>query len=115
MTSKLLGRAVCNDCGFESAHVKENPEKGTLYLWCPEHSCRSQMICKTPESKARLLARMRPEGVLHGTVAPAPATALATAPVAPPAPATGPVAAPIASAPTGSGVVWWKKKSGASA
>ena len=111
MASKLLGRAVCNDCGFESAHVKENPEKGTLYLWCPEHSCRSQVFCKTPESKARLLARMRPEGVLHGTVAPA--TAPATAPVAPPAPATDSVAAPSASAP--SGVVWWKKKSGASA
>ncbi|HWH83471.1 MAG TPA: hypothetical protein VNU71_14665 [Burkholderiaceae bacterium] len=69
MASKIIGRAACPECGFDSAHIKESDK--CVYRYCPE--CGSQTHARTTRQKTNMLERMRPV---------ADATATPTAPVA---------------------------------
>jgi hypothetical protein len=55
MASKMIGRAACPECGFESAHVKESEK--CLYRYCPE--CGSQHYAKSQRQRADLTAKTR--------------------------------------------------------
>jgi predicted nucleic acid-binding Zn-ribbon protein len=81
MASKMLGRACCPECDFQSAHVKINTDKETAkaYRHCPE--CGAQYFPRNAAQAERLLAKMRPEGA-----APAASPALPAVDPAPPAP-----------------------------
>lgn len=81
MPSRILGRAPCPECGFESAHVKQSEAKGTLYRYCPE--CGAQYFPRGPAATERLRTAMRPEGNPPLPVLPEP-VAQAPEPVAPP-------------------------------
>lgn len=70
MASKMVGRATCPECGFQSAHVKQSEK--CLYRYCPE--CGSQHYARSEKQRADLLAKTRTE-----TVAGAPTGAPATA------------------------------------
>jgi hypothetical protein len=87
MPSRLLGRAPCPECGFESAHVKESEPKRTLYRYCP--GCGAQYFPRGETACERLRAAMRPEGQpLAPAPAPLPESPVAVAP--PTAPADNP-------------------------
>lgn len=78
MPSRILGRASCPECGFESAHVKQS-DKGTLYRYCP--SCGAQYFPRGEAATERLRTAMRPEGT---QALPTEPVSLPPEPVAPP-------------------------------
>lgn len=83
MASRLVGRTVCPECGFGSAHVKQSDK--CLYRYCPE--CQASYYCRNGRQTADLQAKTRPvDPVATGTPT---ATPAATAPTSPP-----PVVAP---------------------
>lgn len=55
MASRMIGRATCPECGFESAHVKESEK--CLYRYCPE--CGSQHYAKSQRQRADLTKKTR--------------------------------------------------------
>ena len=58
MASTMVGRTVCPECGFESAHVKRSEK--CLYRYCPE--CGAQHHARTERQQADLTAKTRPGG-----------------------------------------------------
>jgi len=98
MASKIIGRASCPECGFESAHIKESDK--CIYRYCP--SCgtngphartelqRRNMLAKTRLIDAPAAAAPTPTPTLPTPTesAAAPATPTPTLPTkVPPAPA----------------------------
>lgn len=55
MASKIIGRATCPECGFESAHVKQSDK--CVYRYCPE--CQSQHHARTERQRSDLMAKTR--------------------------------------------------------
>jgi predicted RNA-binding Zn-ribbon protein involved in translation (DUF1610 family) len=55
MASKIIGRTVCPECGFEGAHVKESEK--CLYRYCPE--CGSQHHARSERQRVDLEAKTR--------------------------------------------------------
>lgn len=63
MASKMLGRALCPECSFASAHVKISTDKDTAkpYRHCPE--CGAQYFPKNKDQGDMLLAKMQPSKI----------------------------------------------------
>lgn len=55
MSSPIIGRTRCPECGFESAHVKQSPK--CLYRYCPE--CGSQHHARSDRQRADLKEKTR--------------------------------------------------------
>lgn len=84
MTSAIIGRMACPDCGFESAHVKQSDK--CLFRYCPE--CHTQTFAKTELQQANMRQRMRP---VQAVAQPAPVEKAPTSGSgAPPPPAAPP-------------------------
>lgn len=58
MASKMVGRAKCPECGFDSAHVKQSEK--CLYRYCPD--CGSQHYAKSPRQVDDLMKKTRVDG-----------------------------------------------------
>lgn len=80
MAAQHLGRAACPECGFESAHVRQNEGKHP-YRWCPD--CGANYAARNARQAADLLGKVRADGA-----------AAAPAKPASPAPAPAPVRKP---------------------
>lgn len=63
MASQMLGRCVCPECGFASAHVKKTVGKETAkaYRYCPE--CGAQYFTRSNRQENDLLSKLRSESV----------------------------------------------------
>lgn len=56
MASKIIGRANCPECGFESAHIKESDK--CIYRYCP--SCGTNgPHARTELQRRNMLAKTR--------------------------------------------------------
>jgi hypothetical protein len=73
MASELLGRCVCPECNFQSAHVKIKTDKegANPYRHCPE--CGAQYFPRNQMQASHLRAKLRAEK--NDTPQPAPAAA----------------------------------------
>jgi hypothetical protein len=85
MASKMIGRATCPECGFQSAHVKESEK--CLYRYCPE--CGSQHYAKSVRQREDLMGKTRVNATTTATGSEAPAKAWPVAAPEPAATATG--------------------------
>lgn len=56
MPSRIIGRAECPECGFESAHVKESEK--CLYRYCPECGINGPHA-RTDRQRRNMLANTR--------------------------------------------------------
>lgn len=57
MASKIIGRAKCPECSFESAHVKESEK--CLYRYCPNCGINGPHA-RTPLQRENMTKGMRP-------------------------------------------------------
>lgn len=81
MAAALLGRAPCPECGFDAAHVKQNPDKHP-YRYCPE--CGANYATRNSRQARDLIAKVRPEAHAKPLPEPTPAPSPAPAPANPP-------------------------------
>ena len=96
MASRMVGRAECPECGFQSAHVKESDK--CLYRYCPE--CGSQHHARTERQRANLTEKMRPLDAPAASTQPTATPTGSAEPEASHAPTEGsPTATPTASKP----------------
>jgi hypothetical protein len=95
MASKIIGRANCPECGFESAHIKESDK--CLYRYCP--SCGTNgPHARTELQRRNMLAKTR---LIEPAATPTPPTPTQPTPTdAAAAPATPTVPTPTVPTPT---------------
>lgn len=99
--STIIGRTVCPECGFESAHVKQSEK--CIFRFCPktglddEPGCGAMYHATTPRQKRELLAKTRLTTPTQASPSPSP-TPREAVPVPTPTP-TQPSPTPTPEAP----------------